>query len=454
MEKVSGVHIAVLMMLKNETKRLHVTLESIRNFADSLVIFDTGSTDDTIEILKAFSADSGIPLRLKEGDFTNFGDSRTTSMLFAYTFPDIDYILMMDCNDELRGGDTLRKYAVEKKDEEGQTGFLMCQQWWSGALNKYFNLRFLKARKGWEYKGRVHEWPKNVHLADGVNSDIPRISDEIAVLYQDRTQDDDKTGHRFARDRVFLLEDHKEDKSDPRTVFYLAQTCSCLGESEESLYYYKLRATMEGFQEEKFHSYLRAGEICDSLEMGWSESLTWYMRAMEHSRRAEPLLKMAEHYWQLADKQKILPPEDLDRYKESNSWFLAFTFANAACELEYPDWCILFVDKMLYDYKRWSTLGVVAFYAGRYREGKIAAQVAFETKVNPGLDGANVQAYIEAEKRQNEERKINPPNPDTKLTRQQFIDNTMSQIMAESPNANRKHTMAKVKRLWKTRNNL
>jgi hypothetical protein len=187
--------------------------------------------------------------------------------------------------------------------------------------------------------------------------------------------------------------------------------------------------------------------------MGWSESLTWYMRAMEHSRRAEPLLKMAEHYWQLADKQKILPPEDLDRYKESNSWFLAFTFANAACELEYPDWCILFVDKMLYDYKRWSTLGVVAFYAGRYREGKIAAQVAFETKVNPGLDGANVQAYIEAEKRQNEERKINPPNPDTKLTRQQFIDNTMSQIMAESPNANRKHAMAKVKRLWKTRNN-
>ena len=48
------VHIAVLMMVKNETKRLIVSLNSIKNFADSLVIFDTGSTDDTIEICKNF----------------------------------------------------------------------------------------------------------------------------------------------------------------------------------------------------------------------------------------------------------------------------------------------------------------------------------------------------------------------------------------------------------------
>ena len=56
------VHIAVLLMVKNEKKRLHVSLESVKDFADSLVIFDTGSTDNTIEICKEFSEKYNIPL--------------------------------------------------------------------------------------------------------------------------------------------------------------------------------------------------------------------------------------------------------------------------------------------------------------------------------------------------------------------------------------------------------
>ena len=36
------VHIAVLLMVKNEKKRLNVSLESVKDFADSLVIFEDG----------------------------------------------------------------------------------------------------------------------------------------------------------------------------------------------------------------------------------------------------------------------------------------------------------------------------------------------------------------------------------------------------------------------------
>ena len=70
------LHIALLMMVKNETKRLNVSLNSVKGFADSIVIFDTGSTDDTIEICKNFCNNNRIPLRLKEGEFNNFSDSR------------------------------------------------------------------------------------------------------------------------------------------------------------------------------------------------------------------------------------------------------------------------------------------------------------------------------------------------------------------------------------------
>ena len=94
-------HIALLMMLKNEEKRLHVSLDSVIGHIDSIVVFDTGSTDKTIEILETFCKKNKITLRLKHGEFVNFSESRNVSLEFADTFPEIDYLLLLDCNDEL-----------------------------------------------------------------------------------------------------------------------------------------------------------------------------------------------------------------------------------------------------------------------------------------------------------------------------------------------------------------
>ena len=64
---MSKIHIAALIMCKNEKKRLHVTLESLVGYIDSLIIFDTGSTDNTMDICREFCQKNKIPLRLKEG---------------------------------------------------------------------------------------------------------------------------------------------------------------------------------------------------------------------------------------------------------------------------------------------------------------------------------------------------------------------------------------------------
>ena len=211
------VHISVLLMVKNEKKRLHVTLESIKNFADSLVIFDTGSTDNTIEICKEFSEKTKIPLRLKEGTFVNFEISRNESIDFAETFNDIDYILLLDTNDELKNGDMLRKILEQNK---GPTAFMLCQEWFSGNIDKYYNVRAIKAREKWRYVGAVHEYIKCFNENIIGQSNIARVDDKI-VLYQDRTQDDDKSSKRFHRDEILLLDEYKKDKNNPRTIFYV-----------------------------------------------------------------------------------------------------------------------------------------------------------------------------------------------------------------------------------------
>jgi glycosyltransferase involved in cell wall biosynthesis len=420
------VHIALLLMCKNEKKRLHVTLESIIGHVDSIVAFDTGSTDNTVDILQEFSKKEGIPLRLKQGEFVNFSESRNESLDFADSFEDIDYLLLLDVNDELRGGKELREFGKQFKYKKN-TGFLLCQEWWSGKYDKYYNTRFIKAHEGWRYVGSVHEYMVNINY-DKKDSSCPkifRIPDNI-LLYQDRTQDDNKSSKRFIRDKELLLIDYKKNPKDTRTSFYLAQTCSCLGQNEDAYYYYKIRASMEGFWEEKFQTLIRCGITAEALGLSWYDAFTWYMKAFEYSERVEPLIKIIQHY---IDEKK---------------WLLAYTFVSISCKLKYPEHCILFVDKNDYDYKRWHFLGIIGWYSKNYEEGKIGCLKAIECGLNNELDTNNLKFYEDKEKEEcvkYVKRSI--------MTKKEFLKQTKVLLNENHPSLNNKQKDKKALKLWK-----
>jgi hypothetical protein len=296
----------------------------------------------------------------------------------------------------------------------------------------YFNMRFVKARTGWRYCGSVHEWMKDTTSStDQPRFPVVKMHDTI-ILYQDRTADDDKTGKRFSRDRLLLLEDYKKDPKEPRTLFYLAQTCSCLGIHEEAFYYYKLRSTLEGFQEEKFHAFLRCGDLSKNLNHSWPDTLSWYMKALEHTVRAEPLNKIASYY------------------NSVRNWYLGYNFAKLSCELEYPHHLILFVDKRAYDYERWHLLGISAYYIGKFKEGKQACLKAIEVGVNTELDRNNLKFYTEKEKEEVKEI----IKPVKEVTKKEFLEETIAKLKLENPsltNDGRK-LQAKASLLWKLKN--
>lgn len=370
-EPQKPLHIAVLMMVKNEKKRLHVTLESVKNFANSLVLYDTGSTDNTIEIATEFCTKYNIPLRLKQGEFVDFSTSRNVALDFADTFEDIDYLLLMDTNDELRGDTELRNFAEQYRNDSSKSCFLLAQQWWSGNMTKYYNVRFVKPRYGWRYKGVVHEYMHNEN--QDINRSNVKVPDTV-TLFQDRTQDDDKTKHRFARDKVLLLAEYEKDPTEGRTCFYLAQTCACLDQKEEAFKYYLERTKLVGFFEEKFQSYLCAADLGMSLGKPWEECMGYYMKAFELIPRAEPLVKISEKF--RLDKQ----------------FLLSYTFSNLACSLDYPNDCILFVNKRVYDYERWHQKSISAYYINKLEEGREACLKAIAA-CNAPLDHQNLKCY-------------------------------------------------------------
>ena len=460
------VHIALLLMVKNEKKRLLVTLNSIKGFVNSIVMFDTGSEDNTIEIGKTFCEENNITFRLKQGSFVNFSVSRNEAIEFAETFDDIDYILLMDVNDELVGGEFLIKYTSEYIDNPS-TGFLLCQEWFSGQHDKYYNVRLIKSRKGWRYHGAVHEYIKT-SIEEHEKHPIVKLPDNL-ILYQDRTQDDDKSGKRFKRDKELLKTEFGKDQTEPRTVFYLAQTCSCLEEFEDAYYYYKIRSELDGFQEEKFHAFLRAGEMSQKLKHSWYDSFIWYIKAFEHSSRVEPLLFIAIYYVNI------------------RNWILAFTYIKLACSLSYPTESILFVNKNDYDYKRWHLLGIVSYYVGQIEDGKIGCMNAIQycrnnkdCKISSEIDEKNLRFYQEKEFEMNNQHILGQNNNNTPpvqnntnfpttttssssnssstknityeiITKKKFLEQKIEELKKETPTLTAKQLNTRANMLWKNR---
>jgi glycosyltransferase involved in cell wall biosynthesis len=445
--------IGLVMMVKNETKRLHVSLKSVIGTVKALIMYDTGSTDDTIDIIKKFSEENKINLYLIEGTFVNFAESRNVVLEYAEKI-DIMYLLLLDCNDELQGGEVLKKYAVDFKDKN-ENGFLLCQKWYSGfQVDKYYNHRFCKNWGKWRYKGSVHEWIKDTSV-DTTQPRYPivKVCDDV-ILYQDRTQDDDKTGKRFQRDYEMLLKEYKENPKDPRTVFYLSQTCSCLGKFDEALYYSKLRIELKdipnSFDEELFHSYVRCAECCSSLNHDYHDVVIWLLKAYECSFRAESLVKLAKLYF------------------EKKLYNISYMYAKQACEIPYPEHLILFVDAKAYSYERWHILALASsFIPSKHPEGKFAVQQALKTEFNKKINEDLLQFYIDAEKTnkqvpviENDMMKVamagstshhNGLQTAKPITKEQFIENKIKELRTSYPKMKLKSLTSMANNLWKNR---
>ena len=156
--------IALLLMIKNEEQRLEITLNSCKNIIKHLIIYDTGSTDNSIDIVTTYSKKHNIQLSLKNGIFSNFESSRNDLLTFADTINNIDYYLLLDVNDEVKNQDKL--FALAQNELLTTTsGYLLLQQWQSSILTSYSNIKFIKSKSGWKYKGKVHEYLYNIHKA-------------------------------------------------------------------------------------------------------------------------------------------------------------------------------------------------------------------------------------------------------------------------------------------------
>lgn len=149
--------ISACMIVKNEEDNLSRCLKTVQEFADEIVIVDTGSTDDTKRIAAKFT-DKIIDLVWEEEDgLGNFARARNVSIDHATG----DYVFWIDADEQLENARALQKCIISDYYEVVLLKQKQCMTLQSHEMKVNVDVMHdrLFRRGGIRFTGVVHEYP-------------------------------------------------------------------------------------------------------------------------------------------------------------------------------------------------------------------------------------------------------------------------------------------------------
>ena len=235
--------IAVLLMVKNEKISIKNTIDSFKRYIDVVIVLDTGSTDNTKEII--LEELSKVPGNLYSIDFEDFSQARNKSI--ELSSKTCKYSIILDDSYSIMGGDLLRKKLQKSKSDAFtiRIGTLSNDV----LLNDYFSIRIFKTSAEYKYKYRVHEFlqVKKKEIEE-IDDDKIFIDDIETIEHKNRSV------IRFKNDIRLLLLDLKEYPNEPRIIYYLAKTNYQLDNLDDALLYYKKLYNLKNIDSEYYFS--------------------------------------------------------------------------------------------------------------------------------------------------------------------------------------------------------
>lgn len=357
--------LSLVMIVKDEARGIRETLESARPHIDRYTILDTGSTDGTQAIVREVMA--GMPGHMLEEPFVDFGTTRSRALDLAGT--DAVFTLMLSGDETVHGGEALRRFCEEYRDEPDGAYFVKVRF----DSDSYDSARLARTDAAWRYVGVTHE----VLTKPGIDPPVLRVP--RAHIHHDHSRRTAEGARRRWRlDRDLLTAAIAKDPADPRPVFYLAQTEECLAEYETALAGYRRRVAMGGWPEEVYEAKYRIGRVLGRLGRPWPEVQQAYLDAHAFGpHRAEPLFAIAQHW-----------------YGEKN-WPLTFLFASRGAAIPYPEYSRLFVDDDTYAWRLHDLAGIAGYYLGEFEAGETAARRALAARPDDPRLARNLMYFLD-----------------------------------------------------------
>ena len=315
--------ICLSMIVKNESKIICRFLDSIKSIVDYACICDTGSTDDTIDVINKYFETNNMKGKVITKEFVNFQENRNYVLNEAKKHG--DYLLFLDADMKL-----INTEKLDKSKLNGE-GYLILQK--GGSLS-YYNLRLVPSNSHCKYIGVTHEY---------LSFNGPKVN--LEHVYIDDVGDGGCKQDKFTRDEALLKKGVLDEPENARYMFYLGNTLRDLGKYAEAIEYYKQRINAGGWDEEIFYSQYQIGLCYEKMGEHYETNMeTAYMNAWAlRPRRAEPLYDLSK-YFRL-------------KSKHAKSW----GYAMIGKDINQPD-DILFVHTDKYGVAFDRELSIVSYY--------------------------------------------------------------------------------------------
>ena len=265
---MGGNRICLNMIVKNESKVIERFLDSVFPLLDTYCICDTGSTDNTIQVINDFferktneaNENNKKPIQGKiiVEPFVDFSHNRNIA-LEACRDMEADWILLLDADMVLK----IETPSVMKSDLliEKVDVFYLHQ----GSQHFYYkNMRIIKNNGGFKYVGATHEY---IQTPPGtVSLQIPK-----EVWFIEDCGDGGSKEDKYERDIRLLL----QDTNNERSLFYLANSYFDTRQWENALSTYQKRIDKGGWEQEIWYSHFRMGLIYKEINQTANAIEAW-----------------------------------------------------------------------------------------------------------------------------------------------------------------------------------
>jgi glycosyltransferase involved in cell wall biosynthesis/Tfp pilus assembly protein PilF len=197
--------ISCCMIVKNEEVFLGACLESVKDFVDEIIVVDTGSTDNTVDIAGRYT---------KKVYFHPWNNSFSEARNQAMSYATGDWILTIDADEELvAGSGALLRQAVRKAGSADAICANVISVYSGGRKTARHNSeRILRNNGIIHYEGSVH------NRVTGVTQ--LKMS-KIELMHYGYNVEEKKANEKFLRTAELLKKQIRETPDDPMPHHYL-----------------------------------------------------------------------------------------------------------------------------------------------------------------------------------------------------------------------------------------
>ena len=347
--------IHLTMIVKNGGENFEEVLTRNLPIIDRWTILDTGSTDNTVDIIKK------VLVGKKKGElfqepFIDFGASRNRCLELAGDA--CKYKLMLDDTYVIEG--ELRDFLEVTRGDQFSDSFSL---YITSDDVEYCSNRITKTTSNLRYIYKIHEV---IQMENNKNVCVPieksKIFDVRADYMEKRTMD------RKEYDLKMLFEMVEELPNDPRHLYYIGQTYNLLKQHELSFKYFMKRVEhpVEGNLQEKLDACFEAARLANFfLNHPWEECEKLYWRVFEMDKtRPEAMYFIGIHY-----------------YLQGNN-FEAYKYMKKSFEIGYPVHCQYSLKPTLSFHFVPKFLSELCYLYGDYETGEKCCKLFLDHKIS------------------------------------------------------------------------